>query len=634
MSARESESRDGVSCVSSVVEEETTSPWRHNEIERYLPYTIGRETAYVALASPDTVSPETSISGHCSTFARATSEADGRHRVISDVYCGDGGSGSGRTGGCDVERISYVNDCDGAEYSGVKTSSVTPVADSVRSMEYGVGYGSPLLHDTQELRVSWCYQRDDRAAGGDFTPAFTVSPVITPWQHPGNGRKERDVVKSAPLPPNCCWLWPDIREEKDGSSSYDVGWRGLKVTEGVPRVNYTDGVPDYLEPLLFRDHLPKNSLKGTEGPAEGPTPRTPGKKVKRVRFSETVVGSVSFVETHNEIQVIVESHYPWLALAGLVIAVTFFVLHWGVIAVIAGPREGIERITAVSLVDFVSSGLASLIMLLFLALLWRPGREEVDVISSCSGISRVMCVAFCGALATLSLVCMFMFTNSAVGFVCFCCCPFVGTHLYEVLKLHNVPLLSTMASILIVWAFAALVIGCFVEGDAVTFRCLWPVAIAISGGAAMCVYLFQFRSVGREVSGLFLSFVTLVTVTLMLALASYASGGFSLPTQSTQSSLFVLVMTDFSSVLFSVFFLVLYHLIYHCSSPFFSRLCVPGSFVFGGAISLLISRLLLESVVFWPLEATGSILMMAGSALIFVAEYHQWQSAGAIAGVE
>ncbi|RNF12087.1 hypothetical protein TraAM80_00504 [Trypanosoma rangeli] len=344
-------------------------------------------------------------------------------------------------------------------------------------------------------------------------------------------------------------------------------------------------------------------------------------KKKRVHFPDNVIKSVSVVQADDQLRLLVEYNRPWYAHLVLVVASAFFVLHWGFIALVTKPSPASERMDACVLVSFVAFGFASAYLLAFLALTWRPSSEELGFLMDCSRNRSVLCVLLAGVFSQLSLVAAFMLSGNFGSLVCFCCIPLFLTYLYEEYKQHAVSVLDGIGCFLVVVSIVVFCIGFELKNPAGLYGRIISVCIALMGGAAMALFLFQVRTVSRFVSNFFIMSSTVTLATLLLAFAAYITGAFAAHIGTSHRTLTQISSEDFLNIILSALFLFLSWFTYHWSSLFFDRMTLSGSFSLGGPMSLLVFHLLSLPTVCLPYEIAGGVAMVIGCALVLYSGY-------------
>lgn len=343
--------------------------------------------------------------------------------------------------------------------------------------------------------------------------------------------------------------------------------------------------------------------------------RRNAKKKKRVHFPENVIKSVSVLQADDQLRLLVRYNRPWYAHFVLLVASIFFVLHWGFIALLTVPSNTGERVAASAIISFVAFGFASVYLLAFLALTWRPGVDELEFLTDFSRNRPVLYVLMAGVVAQLSLVVSFMFSINVVLIISVCCIPLVVTYLYEEYKKHGVSVLDAIGCILVFGSIIVFFLGAKSEDDAL-YRRLLSVGVALVGGAAMAFFLFQVRTVSQYVSNFFVMSSTITLTTLVLAAVAYVTDGFSVPITASHKKLTDISSNDFLKILLSALFLFLSWFTYHWSSLFFDRMTLSGSFCLGGPISLLVFYLLSLPAASLPYEIGGGVAVTIGCGLV------------------
>ncbi|ESL10223.1 hypothetical protein TRSC58_02047 [Trypanosoma rangeli SC58] len=344
-----------------------------------------------------------------------------------------------------------------------------------------------------------------------------------------------------------------------------------------------------------------------------------GKK-KRVHFPDNVIKSVSVVQADDQLRLLVEYNRPWYAHLVLVVASAFFVLHWGFIALVTKPSSVSERMDACVLVSFVAFGFASVYLLAFLALTWRPSRDELGFLMDRSRNRSVLYVLLAGVFSQLSLVAAFMLCDNFGSLVCFCCIPLFLTYLYEEYKQHAVSVLDGIGCILAVASIVVFCIGFELNATGLSERII-SVCIALMGGAAMALFLFQVRTVSRFVSNFFVMSSTVTLATLLLAFVAYITGAFAARIGTSHQTLTQISSADFLNIILSALFLFLSWFTYHWSSLFFDRMTLSGSFSLGGPMSLLVFHLLSLPTAYLQYEIAGGVAMVIGCGLVLYSGY-------------
>ncbi|RNF27565.1 uncharacterized protein Tco025E_00215 [Trypanosoma conorhini] len=344
-------------------------------------------------------------------------------------------------------------------------------------------------------------------------------------------------------------------------------------------------------------------------------------KKKRVHFPDNVIKSVSVVQADDQLRLLVEYNRPWYAHLVLVVASAFFVLHWGFIALVTKPSPPSERMAACAVVSFVAFGFASVYLLAFLALTWRPDRDELEFLIDFSRNRPVIYVLLAGVASQLSLVAAFMFCGSIGSLVCFCCIPLVLTFLYEEYKQHAVSVLDGIGCILVVGSIVVFCVGIELENETEMYERIVPVCIALVGGAAMAFFLFQVRTVSRSVSNLLVMSSTITLATLLLLLVVYVTSAFTARIGASHQTLTQISSADFLNIILGALFLFLSWFTYHWSSLFFDRMTLSGSFSLGGPMSLLVFHLLSLPTASLPYEVAGGVAMVIGCALVLYSGY-------------
>ncbi|ORC87439.1 uncharacterized protein TM35_000222380 [Trypanosoma theileri] len=461
------------------------------------------------------------------------------------------------------------------------------------------------------------YPNSEQRRGLTSIPKTTTSipasiPIPTTTAQSINSTDSSPIMRSAPLPVN-----PSSTARTQQGTEFSCTPSLRSVTFLVRKPSKSDPTVDAGsedDGELERPLMPDNTTNGTRK-----------KKKKSVRFPENVIKSVSFVQADDQLHLLVQYNRPWYAHLVLVIASAFFVLHWGFIARVTNYSTFTERIGVSAVISFVAFGFAAAYLLCFLALSWRPDREEREYLFDFSRNRSVIYVITAGVIAQLCLVCAFMFCVNVVGLVCFCCFPLILTYLYEEYKKHSVSVLDAVGCVLVVSSIVVFTVGAEVRGGGPYTRVL-TVVFGMVGGIAMAFFLFQLRTVSRHVSNLFVMSSTITITTLVLAFISYATNGFTIPIGESHRPLTEISSSDFLNIILSALFLFLSWFAYHWSSLFFDRMTLSGSFSLGGPISLLVFFLLSLPTAALPYEIAGGVAMGIGCALVLYSGYRFRQS--------
>lgn len=361
------------------------------------------------------------------------------------------------------------------------------------------------------------------------------------------------------------------------------------------------------------------------------TPERERRPKKRVHFPDNVVKSVCIIPGIDGHAPVVQVKYnrPWYAYVLFLASNVFFVLAWTEIMKAAWPStwpdESLE--SAVSIVTFIAFAFASVFLLFYLLLTWRPLPSEVVALKSKWFLRSFVKTMIYGMFSQVLLTVSCMLHITCVNTISFTTVPLIMTFLYEKVQHHAV---TTMDSFGTAAAAIGMIVLCVGEeradvGD--RMHRFGAIVASILGGVCMAPYLTQLRSVSKDVSNAFVITCSVLLSTAVAAAVAGMTGGFTAPLGNgdDRTSVFSdLSRTEFLRVMLSGAFMFFFWFLHHNVSLYFDKMSIVAGYSLCSPMVLIIYSIQNLPTMDRLFEGLGGALVTLGcSTVVFSGWYYR-----------